>query len=110
MKKTFLLNEYVRSVEFLNAPASARGAWVGLQAYCSERASGGMIVGAVAYTPSTWRALTGAGGGRVAVDKMVAAGLARWSGNDLELTGYDHDYERAYRRHVDGARKGGRCI
>jgi hypothetical protein len=107
MKKTFLMNDFLRSMEFLSKSPSVRGVWLAAQAYCSERETGGVIAGAKSFKSSVFRTLIGAGGNRRAIDDMVEAGLARWEGTDLHLAGYDLDGEAKYRSQRDAGRRGG---
>lgn len=107
MKKTFLVNGYIRGAQFLAKPAAIRGVWLALQAYVAEREAGGVVYGAASFTGATWAALTGKGGGRRMVDKMIAAELAFWDGANLVLCGYDLEGEQRYRDKIEAARNGG---
>jgi hypothetical protein len=107
VKKTFLVNGYIRGAQFLAKPAAIRGVWLALQAYVAEREAGGVVYGAASFTGATWSALTGKGGGRRMVDKMIAAELAFWDGANLVLCGYDLDGEQRYRDKIEAGRRGG---
>jgi hypothetical protein len=107
VKKTFLVNGYIRSAQFLAKPAALRGVWLALQAYVSEREAGGVVYGAASFTGASWAALTGKGGGRRMVDKMIAEELAVWDGANLVLCGYDLEGEQRYRDKIEAGRKGG---
>lgn len=84
MNKTFLLNSDLQSAKFMGAPPAARGHWIVLQAYCSVRENGGVIVGAKKCSSGELAVMMGRGGGRRAVEQLVKAGLVSWSGDDLD--------------------------
>jgi hypothetical protein len=108
VNRTFLVNADLRSASFLATSASARGHWIALQAYCSERENSGILKGAKAFSPTEWTMTLGRGGGLGAVDRLVTAGLAMWEGNDLHLTGYDLASERRYQERRAHAAESGR--
>lgn len=109
MNRTFLRNADLRSAGFLATSASARGHWIALQAYCSERENGGILKGARSFSSTEWTMTLGRGGGLGAVARLVAAGLAAWEGADLRLEGYDLDSEKKYQERRVHAAEGGRA-
>ncbi|HVX95507.1 MAG TPA: hypothetical protein VHK47_11400 [Polyangia bacterium] len=107
MKKTFLANDFVRSLRFLEHPPALRGFTLALHSYCAERETGGVIYGAAEFTGPMWRGLLGRGGNRSTIDAMEPAGLVRWRGGDLEIVGYDAEAEEKYRGKRDAGKAGG---
>lgn len=66
---------------------AAVGAWVRLLAKCYDVENSGVFEHCADYSTRKW--LTIAGVDREAVDRVVAAGLAAWDGDDLQIDGFD---------------------
>jgi hypothetical protein len=109
VNKTFLVNAFLGSAEFLGAPPAARGHWLGLQRYCSERENGGVLQGARALSAKQWSMVIGAGGGIQAINRLIGVGLAKWAGDHLVVSGYDLESERSYQDRRVRASAGGRA-
>jgi len=107
MNKTFLLNSDLRSARFLAADPAVRGHWVALQSYCSERETGGVVEGALKYSPREWSVAMGAGGSLRAAERLVRAGFARWADDNLILAWYHTASEARYQDIRRRAAKGG---
>jgi hypothetical protein len=107
VKKTFVLNDFARSLEFMELPPALRGFAFACHTFCAERETLGLIRNAGTFTGAMWRGLLGRGGNRKTVDALEGAGLVRWRGLDLEIVGYDVDAEQTYRAKRESGRKGG---
>lgn len=102
-------HQFMISIEFITADATAAsdqvlGAWLRLCTYSAPRLLGGRLEGAKAWDAATWLRATGVA--RKAVDGLVVAGLAAWSGDDLVLHGYDLHGEKVWRAKSKGGTEG----
>jgi hypothetical protein len=88
LKYTAVHRAFMLGDPMVDAPIAAQGAWLRLQSYAaSDGVESPVIVGAAGWTDRRWVSLVQLE--RVDVDQAVAAGLARWSGGDLEVIGFD---------------------
>jgi hypothetical protein len=86
------------SAKYLLRPPQVRGWHLALLAFCTAEENGGVIAGAASWMPDQWLFVLGNGGNRSAVDDVVSSGLSEWIGDDLLVTGYSTDLERAYQQ------------
>ena len=82
-----------------------RGAWLSMVAYCTERETAGVIVGARLWTDRQW--LIALGG--LLTDISRESGLWSWSGDDLHLELYPHDMQATVIARREAGRKGGQA-
>lgn len=79
-------------------------AWFRCVDTCSRAMNGGRLVGARVWKPLGWTRIVGIT--CAAALNLVAAGLARWEGDDLVLGYYDLHGEVVYRAKSEGGRLG----
>jgi len=77
--------------DFLRHPEGVRARWLQLVAYCAQQENGGRIEGAGSWPPRVWMNI--GVGNRKALDSVLAAGLARWDRDALEVVGYPVDIQ-----------------
>jgi len=92
-----------RDPRYMDSTWLERGAWLSMVAYCTERETAGVIVGARLWSDRQW--LIALGG--LPADISTVAALWRWSGDDLHLELYPHDLQATVIARRDAGRKGG---
>jgi len=92
-----------RDPRYMDSTWLERGAWLSMVAYCTERETAGVIVGARLWTDRQW--LIALGG--LLTDISRESGLWSWSGDDLHLELYPHDMQATVIARREAGRKGG---
>jgi len=87
-----------------DADDAALVTWLRLAVISARALNGGRFVAAKTWNPTGWARVAGVI--RKEVDGTVAAGLARWEGEDLVLEHYDHQGEETWRRQSERGRIG----
>jgi hypothetical protein len=104
MKSARIPINFWRKPPFATAGDSQIGAWLKLVAYCFEHENGGLIADCKGWSNSCWLACTGTDNETV---KMVCIqGLASWEDKGLRVTAYPIEDEAAYKKKVEGGRRG----
>lgn len=104
MRAQFMVSTDFIRTQSSTASDAALGAWVRLCSTSAIPLLGGRFEGAKAMRDLDWMRLAQVT--RKAVQAVVAAGLAKWDGDDLVLIGYDLHGETIWRRKSDGGAKG----
>ena len=94
-----------RDPRYMDSTWLERGAWLSMVAYCTERETAGVIVGARLWTDRQW--LIALGG--LLTDISRESGLWSWSGDDLHLELYPHDVQATVIARREAGRKGGQA-
>jgi len=94
-----------RDPRWMDSTWIERGAWLSMVAYCTERETDGVIVGARIWSDRQW--LIALGG--LLTDISPDALLWSWSGDDLHLELYPHDLQAGVISRREGGRKGGQA-
>lgn len=94
-----------RDPRYMDSTWMERGAWLSMVAYCTERETDGVIVGARLWTDRQW--LIALGG--LPADISRESALWSWSGDDLHLELYPHDIQATVIARRDAGRKGGQA-
>ena len=94
-----------RDPRYMDSTWLERGAWLSMVAYCTERETAGVIVGARLWTDRQW--LIALGG--LLTDIIRESALWRWSGDDLHLELYPHDIQATVIARREAGRKGGQA-
>ena len=94
-----------RDPRYMDSTWLERGAWLSMVAYCTERETDGVIVGARLWSDRQW--LIALGG--LLTDISRESGLWRWSGDDLHLELYPHDMQATVIARREAGRKGGQA-
>ena len=94
-----------RDPRYMDSTWLERGAWLSMVAYCTERETAGVIVGARLWTDRQW--LIALGG--LLTDISRESGLWSWSGDDLHLELYPHDMQATVIARREAGRKGGQA-
>jgi len=92
-----------RDPRWMDSTWIERGAWLSMVAYCTERETDGVIVGARLWSDRQW--LIALGG--LLTDISPDALLWSWSGDDLHLEIYPHDLQATVIARREAGRKGG---
>jgi len=92
-----------RDPRYMDSTWLERGAWLSMVAYCTERETDGVIVGARLWSDRQW--LIALGG--LLTDISPDALLWSWSGDDLHLELYPHDLQATVIARREAGRKGG---
>jgi hypothetical protein len=107
MRYTAVHRSFMVSGAAVDASCAALGAWLRLESYVSsDGVESPLIVAARAWTDRKW--LVTANVERADVDGAVAAGLAVWRGDDLEVLGFDAKGLSEVEARRRGGKKGGR--
>ena len=94
-----------RDPRYMDSTWLERGAWLSMVAYCTERETDGIIVGAKLWSDRQW--LIALGG--LLTDISRESGLWSWSGDDLHLELYPHDMQATVIARREAGRKGGQA-
>ena len=94
-----------RDPRYMDSTWLERGAWLSMVAYCTERETDGIIVGARLWSDRQW--LIALGG--LLTDISRESGLWSWSGDDLHLELYPHDMQATVIARREAGRKGGQA-
>ena len=94
-----------RDPRYMDSTWLERGAWLSMVAYCTERETAGVIVGARLWSDRQW--LIALGG--LLTDISRESGLWSWSGDDLHLELYPHDMQATVIARREAGRKGGQA-
>ena len=94
-----------RDPRYMDSTWLERGAWLSMVAYCTERETAGVIVGARLWTDRQW--LIALGG--LPTDIIRESALWSWSGDDLHLELYPHDMQATVIARREAGRKGGQA-
>ena len=94
-----------RDPRYMDSTWLERGAWLSMVAYCTERETAGVIVGARLWTDRQW--LIALGG--LPSDIIGESALWSWSGDDLHLELYPHDMQATVIARREAGRKGGQA-
>ena len=94
-----------RDPRYMDSTWLERGAWLSMVAYCTERETAGVIVGARLWSDRQW--LIALGG--LPADISTVAALWSWSGDDLHLELYPHDMQATVIARREAGRKGGQA-
>ena len=94
-----------RDPRYMDSTWLERGAWLSMVAYCTERETAGVIVGARLWSDRQW--LIALGG--LLTDISRESALWSWSGDDLHLELYPHDIQATVIARREAGRKGGQA-
>ena len=94
-----------RDPRYMDSTWLERGAWLSMVAYCTERETDGVIVGARLWSDRQW--LIALGG--LLTDISRESRLWSWSGDDLHLELYPHDMQATVIARREAGRKGGQA-
>ena len=94
-----------RDPRYMDSTWLERGAWLSMVAYCTERETAGVIVGAKLWSDRQW--LIALGG--LLTDIIRESALWSWSGDDLHLELYPHDMQATVIARREAGRKGGQA-
>jgi hypothetical protein len=94
-----------RDPRYMDSTWLERGAWLSMVAYCTERETAGVIVGARLWSDRQW--LIALGG--LLTDISGKSALWSWSGDDLHLELYPHDMQATVIARREAGRKGGQA-
>lgn len=105
-------DHFMIELEFIDTDAARAsdavlGAWCRIQAYAVPRLLSGRIPSVRPLDDASSMRLLHVT--RTTIDEIVAAGLARWEGDDLVLHGFDHDGQRIWMAKSGGGVKGGKA-
>ena len=94
-----------RDPRYMDSTWLERGAWLSMVAYCTERETDGVIVGARLWSDRQW--LIALGG--LLTDISTVAALWKLVGDDLHLELYPHDMQATVIARREAGRKGGQA-
>ncbi len=104
MKSARIPINFWRKPPFAMAGDSQLGAWLKLIAYCFEHENGGVIADCKGWSNTCWLACTGTDS--ETAQMVVIQGLASWEEKSLRVTAYPLDDEVAYKKKVEGGKRG----
>lgn len=97
---------FKRTEEWFSIPRAIRSIHDDLERWCQLHGKRGVVDGSRSWPDSRWHRVGDCS--RRSVAALVAQGLARWVGDDLELLHYAHEWEEKYEAIVTRNRNNGR--